>query len=334
MPETHLPSLGAYASILVSLVTIVPIEHDRPVGPGVKMTFELTSKQGAALITNHPTYREDIERERERHFEIYTKKHFDSWVDFAREIGHGEDIKPVLVTGVDLTKEFSSIAYSDNRTHMECEFSVGAPAVGSASMPAWGSWSTPGLVHTNCGPTQGSAQRYRGTDESPFSGPVSVIPEDHNQCVFIRYYTIRKKLSIPLLLEAWAGSHQLPEENVEEGDAEVTVVEISDDGDEEIGYLIEAGSNVIHNVPLVSPERHPRFPLLMESIRMTGTASMSLQSSYFKLELPPGTVNLDRNLNRDPTRPQYYCIIATSKTSLRCAFASVFMQVSDSDSGE
>ena len=81
----------------------------------------------------------------------YINKHYESWVDFAREQDHGEDIKPVLVTGVDLTKEFAAIAYSDNRTHMECEFSVGAPAVGFASLSAWGSWSTAFLLASKAG---------------------------------------------------------------------------------------------------------------------------------------------------------------------------------------
>ena len=225
-------------------------------GPGVKMTFELTSKQGAALITNHPTCREDVEREGD--FETYIKKHYESWVTFAREKGHG-DVKPVLVTGVDLTKEFAAIAYSDNQTRMECEFSVGAPAVGSASLTAWGSWYAPGgLVHHNCGPTQSRSQRTRVAAGSFTSG--SEIPEDHNQCVFIRYYTIRKRMFIPLLLKAGAGPHQLSKGNAESDDAESTVVEISDsdDGLTEVGRL-EAGSNVIHNVPLVSSNANRTF---------------------------------------------------------------------------
>jgi hypothetical protein len=41
------------------------------VEPGAGITFELTRNQGAALITKHPTYQEDIERE--LIFEDYTK---------------------------------------------------------------------------------------------------------------------------------------------------------------------------------------------------------------------------------------------------------------------
>ena len=265
MSEVRLPLLGACARVLVLFAIVTLIEQNSPMGPGVKMTFELTSKQGAALITNHPTSREDVERERK--FVAYIKKYYESWVDFAREQDHGEDIKPILVTGVDLTKEFAAIAYSDNRTHMECEFSVGAPAVGSASLSAWGSWSTPGLVHTNCGPTQGHTRTRRIQDAHGSSVSESVIPEDHNQCVFVRYYTIRKKLFVPFLLKAGAGPHQLPKENTREDDAGTAAVDLSDDdGDDDLAGLdyIETSPTVIHNVPLVSAAYHPHSPLLMK----------------------------------------------------------------------
>ena len=111
------------------------IEHSSPVEPGARVAFALAHKQGAVLITKHPTYREDIERERT--FENYIKRHYASWVDFAREHGYGENIRPVLVTGVDLTREFVTVAYTDNHTCMECEFSAAIPAVASASVSVW-----------------------------------------------------------------------------------------------------------------------------------------------------------------------------------------------------
>ena len=237
MSEVLLPLLGACACALVWFVTVIP------------------------------TSREDVERERK--FVAYIKKHYESWVDFAREQDHGEDIKPVLVTGVDLTKEFAAIACSDNRTHMECEFSVGAPAAGSASRSAWGSWSTPGLVHTNCGPTQDHTRTRMIQDADESSVPGSAIQEDHNQCVFVRYYTIRTRLFVPLLLKAGAGPHQLPKENTREDDVGTAAVEISDDDDDDdddlagLDYL-ETGPNVVHNVPLVSEEHCPHLSLLTE----------------------------------------------------------------------
>lgn len=231
----------------VWLVPVVLIEHVSPMGPGAKVAFELAGKQGAVLMTSHLTYLERFERK--LHFQAYTKNHYESWVDFCVEQGHGDNIKPVLVTGVELTKAFSAMAYSDNRTHVECEFSVDAPAGGSVSLSAWGSWSNPGLVHTNSGPTLRHTPAIQSADESPVS--TSVVPEDHNQCVFIRYYTIRKKFSVPLLTSAGAGPHQLLDV-VREDDMEAGMFE-SSDSDSDFSFL-EPGQYVVRNVPPVSAE--------------------------------------------------------------------------------
>ena len=69
--------------------------------PGVSISFEHTEREGAALVTKYPTYRGNAQLEST--FKGYTKRHYDSWVTFAHTAGHGDDIKSVLVTGVDMT---------------------------------------------------------------------------------------------------------------------------------------------------------------------------------------------------------------------------------------
>ena len=242
------------------------IRHSSPVEPGARMSFALTRERGAALITQHPTHREDIERR--GIFEKYIKQHYSSWVDFARERGDGDDARPILVTGVHLTQEFATIAYSDNRTRMECEFSVGVPAAASGSVSVWGSWRTPGLVHTNCGP---DPSRTRGNRSSSDSGPTleSAIPEEYDQCVFIRYYTIRRRGFIPTVLKAGAGPHQLQGGSPENDNASEEMLPVSpkDDSTAEVDTpeadsSTDTSDNVIHNVPLVGLEHHSYPPLL------------------------------------------------------------------------
>lgn len=216
-----------------------PLPVVGPVEPGANMNFELTSKQGAALITDHMTYREDIERKART--ESYIKKHFDSWVDFAREQEHGDDVKPILVTGVDLTKKFASIAYADIKGSLRCNFSVGSP--GSAALTAWGTWYADGLVHNNCGQslvTQGNQSRGEGPSSQLVAGA------DHDQCVFIRYITIRKRFLIPMVLRAGAGAHQLPEGNVRDEDAEAMIIETSDD----LAEVLPPSASSTHDAPL------------------------------------------------------------------------------------
>jgi len=177
--------------------------------PGASFSFELTERQGAALITNDRTYREDIENEAT--FEEYTKRHYNSWVTFARK-QHGNDIRPVLVSGVDMTRDFAMIAYSDNSTHLVSKFTASAPLLASASASAWGTWHIQGLVHTNCGPQLCIPPPLPGAPELHPSDPMQVdtTSNEFNQCVFIRYYTMRMRaLIFPKVIKAAAGPHDL-----------------------------------------------------------------------------------------------------------------------------
>ena len=200
----------------------------RTLEPGSSFSFKLTETQGAALVTKHLTRCEDVELMGD--FEKYTKDHYDSWVTFARETGRGSDIKPVLVTGVDITRDFAMMSYSNNDDSLTSEFTTSAPGVGSV----WGTWRTSEPVHTSCGPylphplspTQtvdstssdaGPAEAFPDEDNltqttdstSPGTSRAGSVPEEENQCVFVRYYTVRKRLGIPRVIKAAAGPHDL-----------------------------------------------------------------------------------------------------------------------------
>jgi len=163
---------------------------------GSSISFQLAGDQGAALLTKHPIFREDIQLERT--FKEYAKEHYDSWVAFARDRGHPDDVKPVLVTGVDMTRDFAMMTYSkDDDEDLTVEFTISAPGIASP----WGAWRTPGVVYTNCGP-----QPRRSPTDSDRTGTDS---DECNQCVFVRYYTMRKRLWIPRVIKAGAGPHDL-----------------------------------------------------------------------------------------------------------------------------
>jgi len=159
------------------------------------------------LVTKYYTYREDIELESA--FEEYTKRHYDSWVTFARNARHGRDVKPVLITGVDLTKDFAMIAYSNSSTQLLSKFTASVPSIGSASTSVWGTWNTRGLVHTNCGPKNFRPPSPDIPDLSPpDANQAGATPKGYNQCVFIRYYTMRRRaLMFPKVIKAGAGPH-------------------------------------------------------------------------------------------------------------------------------
>jgi len=51
--------------------------------PGAYFSYKLTGKRGAALVTRYKTYIEDALKQDA--LEQYTKKHYDSWVEFSRK---------------------------------------------------------------------------------------------------------------------------------------------------------------------------------------------------------------------------------------------------------
>ena len=172
---------------------------------GSSISFQITGDQGAALLTKHPTYREDAELGRA--LEVYTKENYDSWVKFAHKRGHPNDIKPILVTGVDMTRDFAMMSYSSDGDHLTAEFKTSAPGV---TFP-WGAWRTAGAVHTNCGPQPCRRPSSAQTAGATFSGNshAEAVSDEYDQCVFIRYYTVRKRLGIPRVIKAAAGPHDL-----------------------------------------------------------------------------------------------------------------------------
>ena len=240
----------------------------RMLEPGFNISFELREEQGAALVTKFRTYREDAELESA--FKEYTKRHYDSWVAFARESGHGDDINPVLVTGVDMTRDFAMMAYSKNGASLASEFTTSVPGVVSVSASAWGTWRTEGLVHTNCGPQHcyppTSIQTTASTPTG--DGHTETVLDEYNQCIFLRYYTMRKRAFVfPTVIRAAAGPHDLgsggrddeesPEVETQSdsvSDSDTTSSLFDDDEDDDRGSVTSIDSEpdiAVHNVTAV-----------------------------------------------------------------------------------
>lgn len=202
--STSLPSLSPpYVRSIASVTFRTSDPNFRMMGSASCISFRLTGGHGAALLTKHSTYREDIQRTGA--FEKYAKEHYDSWVTFARDTGHG-DVNPVIVTGVDRTRDFAMLCYSNDDDDLRCEFTTSAPGVAD-----WGAWHKTGLVHTNHGPQLRSPPSSTQAADLASSGGDNTgsVSDEYNQCVFIRYYTVRKRLGIPRIIKAAAGPHVL-----------------------------------------------------------------------------------------------------------------------------
>lgn len=210
--------------------------------PSIRISFEHTEKDGTALVTKYPTYRGDVQQEST--FKAYTKHHYDSLAAFAHDTGHGDDIKLVLVIGVDKTRGFAMMAYSNNGSSPRSEFTTSVPMVGTASASIWGTWRTEGLVHTNCGPQMccppSSAQT---TGLTPFSNnDTETVPDEYNQCMFVRHYTIRKRaMMFPTVIRAAVGPHDLGPGGYDNEEAMVEAQSNSDSGSDTASSLMDGG---------------------------------------------------------------------------------------------
>ena len=261
-----------YVRPVASISSSDPDAYYRMLEPGFNVSFQLTEKQGAALVTKYPTYKEDIQRE--QIFEEYTKRHYDSWVAFVREAGYGNDIKPVLVTGVDMTRDFAMMSYSNNGVHLASKFTASVPGVASASLSAWGTWRTEGLVHTNCGPQLCSPPSSTQTTDlmSSDNSRTEMVSDEYSQCVFVRYFTVRKRpLLAPKVIKAGAGPHDLgpggrddEEPSLEaqygsDSDSDIASSLFDDDEDDDRGSITSIDSEfdiVIHNITAVRFSPH------------------------------------------------------------------------------
>ena len=163
--------------------------------PGASFELKITKEQDATLITNHPTYREDIESEAT--FEEYTKRHYNSWVSFVRNKEYGDDVNPVLVSGVDTTEDFAMIAISDwHNAPPSFKLIALDPQISFGYYyGVWGAWDTNFIDSFKCGPFHTRPPPPEALEPHP-SAEIqadATLPDSFNQCVFIRYYTMRSR---------------------------------------------------------------------------------------------------------------------------------------------
>ena len=289
--------LGATVSPTMYVISLRPSSTHlknappRPLEPGVHFSFELTGTHGAALVTKYPTYSQDSLLESA--FEEYTKRHYESWVAFARDKRYGNNVHPILVSGFDMTRDFAMVAYSDESASLEFDISVDVPMVASASASVWGTWRTRRSPHTNSGPYQWRLLPSGRAIGFPSPQPVGArsIPDEFDQCVFVRYYTMRlRKWFFPKVIRAGAGPHDLGSgDNRGNPFPELTVqfgTEPTTGGDDDLGRqwgptTDNTGLEPYTNTPHVWFLQHPSVSALIFAFRMGNmTAGTSLRITY------------------------------------------------------
>lgn len=210
-------------------------------------------------MTKHQTYSEDVRGVGK--FEKYAKDNHLAWAEFARCEGLGE-VNPVLVTGVDRTKDFAMMCYSDyDDEGLECQFRT--LASGSASNTTWGTWETTRPVYKNQGPQSCFPPTQTINPTSAGDNNAETVSDGFDQCVFIRYISVRsRRLWVPKIIKAAAGPHDLNTGGRDgEGSplqamydsgsgSDISSCSSNDDGDNDMSSVTSVGSEsdiVIHN---------------------------------------------------------------------------------------
>jgi hypothetical protein len=218
-------SANLYAISYQLSFTVLKYFPSSPLEADASFSFELTEDRGAALVTKFPTHSMDTMVEDA--FEEYTGRHYKSWVEFARIKRYGKDVKPILVCGFDVTRDFAMVAYFHEGTSLGSDLTISVPTLASASASLWGTWHTRCSPHAHCGPQGYTPLSPERTIELLSSQPTEAekIPIEFNQCVFIRYYTVRWRLSLfPKVIKAGAGPHDLGSgENTDDAFPELTM---------------------------------------------------------------------------------------------------------------
>ena len=174
---------------------------------GARLNIKFTNDSGALLALDPP----GMSRQLESRLSIvaYMREHIDNWLALANK-GWGLDLKEqdlIFVSGTMKTKRWMVTAY---KGITECQ-------EGAASLECGGSASAkfsislsnqilPG-THYRIGPHQ---QSYGATASGSPSSEV-VQSGEQDQCIFIHYYKMRKRLwRLREPMRAAAGPHDLP----------------------------------------------------------------------------------------------------------------------------
>jgi len=255
-------------------------------------SLRLGGKRGAALVTRYPTYIEVASHQAT--FDDYTKRHYESWVAFAREEGYKPGIQPVLVYGIDVTRDLAMTAYS--KTSFETDLFINLPTV-----------VAPGVLEANPAinlpavTVSASSQTTRDTTtldshQWPLEWGETTMnippegkkpPGGFDRCVFIRCCTKdikdqKGKKGGRLVTHIWNsafGSQGAPHDP---GSTAQPDVGPAASGDGNLGgEWVDIPGDTVREAPHVWPQPPPFISTLTFTFRARGvTASMALQTIY------------------------------------------------------
>jgi hypothetical protein len=195
---------------------------------GAKVSFSATEDSGAHFFSRNRTFRRETNNT--EHCRQYMKAHYKSWLEFGKKKGRPVSLDNlVLVTGVDLAKDFHVLAYRKLDTKATLSLSASIPSVISTGAKLWKKSQSNSIVYEAHGPGE------EGMPPLPDRARIlqSTAPEDHEDllmsrhCVFLRRIVIQDRI-FWIQIKAAGGPHFIPPEDRYEPQRDTTIASIHD----------------------------------------------------------------------------------------------------------
>jgi hypothetical protein len=168
-------------------------------GGGVTVEYTCKEEYGAILHLNSSTTTQAIHDN--KRIRDYVLKNYEKWSEFAQEeLALVEAKKILFVRGwVKTSADWTATAFTRSGSRWKTSFNAEVGSAGSLGVEYMNKHAVEGPVVTR----YGSVTRAQRKDDS--------IKDSQDQCVFLKYYSVKHRKWLPDKLEANADPHRLPD---------------------------------------------------------------------------------------------------------------------------
>jgi hypothetical protein len=172
---------------------------------GGKLSFSTSNECGAILATPDSIRSRDARKR--KHYERYMIDNVDSWHAFTMHMGYPVRLEDLmLVTGVDLTKSWSTVVFTERQMEGAVGLEVDYATVGGLKLASSFRWKNTEQALVNWGPqpeqdmrvsSSGGSSDGRSTPDasaSSLAGSTSPLNRKEDQAIFIRRLRVKKRV--------------------------------------------------------------------------------------------------------------------------------------------
>ncbi|KAI1791420.1 WD40 repeat-like protein [Ganoderma leucocontextum] len=179
------------------------------VSAGGSFSFKCTDNQGAFLMFSPAAYSTEIKSK--RHITNYMREHFTRWVQFSEK--YGLDLKEheiLFVCGMTKTARWAVAAFQGNYKKKQGTISADLGSAGGLNMSVSISNQSLPQTHRKVGPSRPAPTNVPLLAAPDGDSSAATGSEPNDQCIFIHYYQMKRRIGWFRTFKAAAGPHELP----------------------------------------------------------------------------------------------------------------------------